>query len=185
MELILIRHGQTDYAPCLARGFIGHGHNLGALTPKGVAQAKTAALSPLLKGAQIIVASPYTRALQTAAYVAQTTGLDIVIEHDLREWEPDLSYTYADTETACIAAEEYMLRNGMCWESRKPRWENACCLRRRALNCLKPYAEQYDKIIAVTHSMVMQQFIPHEKIRLGSVWSLDFERLLAAHEPGR
>lgn len=174
----MIRHGQPDYAPCRTRGFKGHGRDLASLTPKGIEQAKAAAQSPLLNGAQIIVSSPYTRALQTAAYVARTTELDIVVETDLREWEPDLTYTYSDAVTASRAAEEYMLCNGICMPCHNPQWENACCLLNRAVNCLKPYAEKYNKIIAVTHSMVMQQFILHEKIRLGSVWQVNFSKYM-------
>lgn len=172
LELIMIRHGQPDYTPCEERGFIGHGKDLAPLTAKGVAQAKEAAKSPLLQGSRLIVSSPYTHALQTASYVAMKTGLDIVVEVDLREWTPDLTYQFSTPEEACIAADEYMLRNGVCAWNREPLWENAADMFKRALNCLRPYAAKYDKIIVVGHSMVMQQFLPYERIRFGSVWQV-------------
>ena len=51
-----------------------------------------------LKNAQIIVSSPYTRALQTASIISKETGLDIVVEPDIREWQPDLTYQYKNSE---------------------------------------------------------------------------------------
>lgn len=94
MEVIMIRHGEPDYTPCNDRLFIGHGKDLCPLTDKGIEQAKEVALNPLLAGAQIILSSPYTRALQTAAYIATAVRLDIKVEVDLREWQPDLTFLY-------------------------------------------------------------------------------------------
>lgn len=39
MEIIFIRHGEPDYAPCDERGFIGHGRALAPLSARGVTQA--------------------------------------------------------------------------------------------------------------------------------------------------
>ena len=47
-----------------------------------------------LKGAKVIVSSPYTRALQTAAIISKETGLNIEVDMNLREWQPDLTYRY-------------------------------------------------------------------------------------------
>ena len=47
------------------------------------------AVDARLKTAELIVSSPYTRALQTAAIISRETGLKICIEVDLHEWEPD------------------------------------------------------------------------------------------------
>mgnify|MGYP001625292290 CR=1 FL=1 len=80
MEMVLIRHGEPDTAACDSRNFAGQGYELAPLTQKGVAQAKEAAHSPLLQGAQMILSSPYTRALQTAAEISRVTGLEIRVE---------------------------------------------------------------------------------------------------------
>lgn len=84
MEMILIRHGEPDYSPCEKRGFIGQGHDLAPLTPEGVSQARAVAESPLLEGAQLLLSSPYTRAMQTASEISRVTGLAIQVELDLR-----------------------------------------------------------------------------------------------------
>ena len=72
MKIIFIRHGECDKSGADERGFIGLGRDLAPLTAAGVAQAQAAAESPLLQGCQLILSSPYTRALQTAAIIADT-----------------------------------------------------------------------------------------------------------------
>jgi broad specificity phosphatase PhoE len=64
----------------------GHGRDLVPLTDNGIAQAKAAARDPRIGRSEIILSSPYTRALHTAAIVSMELGIDIKVEHDLREW---------------------------------------------------------------------------------------------------
>jgi broad specificity phosphatase PhoE len=78
-KLVLIRHGEPDYSYVTERGFKGHGRDLGQLTASGIEQAKLAAKDSRLDGAELIVASPYTRALQTAAIISKERNLDISI----------------------------------------------------------------------------------------------------------
>lgn len=70
-KLILIRHGGPDYNFVTERGFKGHGRDLAQLTLEGIQQAKTVAMDKRLQGAQLIISSPYTRALQTAAIISK------------------------------------------------------------------------------------------------------------------
>ena len=63
MEIIFIRHGEPDKAEVDRRGVIGLGRELAPLTGVGIRQAGEAAENPLLEGSQLIVSSPYTRAL--------------------------------------------------------------------------------------------------------------------------
>ncbi|EQB87662.1 hypothetical protein M918_08185 [Clostridium sp. BL8] len=105
-KLILIRHGEPDYSDVTERNFKGHGRDLGHLTPAGIEQAKAVAKDERLKGASIIVSSPYTRALQTAAIISKETSLDISIELDIHEWLPDLTYNYVNDEVVQQAARE-------------------------------------------------------------------------------
>lgn len=62
------------------------------LTELGIKQAEEVSLSPLLEGCQVIVSSPYTRALQTAAIISKNTGLDIKVEVDIHEFIPDKTF---------------------------------------------------------------------------------------------
>ena len=83
MELVLIRHGQPDYSEVTERKYIGHGRDLAKLTELGKEQAEKVSRDARLDGAEIILSSPYTRALQTAAIISKNTGIPIEVETHL------------------------------------------------------------------------------------------------------
>ena len=55
------------------------------LTDEGVQQAELASKNEILKGSDLIVLSPYTRALQTASIISK-------VEIDLHEFIPDKTF---------------------------------------------------------------------------------------------
>lgn len=77
MRIVLIRHGEPDKSYVDEKGFIGQGRDLAPLSDLGIEQAKEASNHSLLQGGQIILSSPYTRALQTASIISKTIGLDL------------------------------------------------------------------------------------------------------------
>ncbi len=79
-KFIMVRHGEPDYSFVKLRGFIGHGNDLAPLTNKGIEQIKNAAKNSRLVDAEIIISSPYTRALQSAAIISGMLGLNIQVE---------------------------------------------------------------------------------------------------------
>ena len=87
---VLLRHGQT--ALSIQRRYSGHGDP--ELTAVGMAQAAGAAAAPRRGPRRVtaVLTSPLRRARQTAAAVAQATGVPLVvrdglIETDFGEWE--------------------------------------------------------------------------------------------------
>lgn len=66
----LIRHGRPDYTYGDTHGFIGQGHDFAPLKQDRIKEVIKTSKDVRLKNAQIIVASPYTRALQTASIVS-------------------------------------------------------------------------------------------------------------------
>ena len=90
----LIRHWKPDYTYGDTHGFIGQGHDFAPLKDDGIKYVIETSKDTRLKNAQIIVASPYTRALQTASIISKETGIEIAGEPDIREWQPDLTYQY-------------------------------------------------------------------------------------------
>ena len=90
----LIRHGKPDYTYGDTHGFIGQGHDFAPLKTEKIEEVIETAKDKRLKDAQIIISSPYTRALQTASIISKETGIDIVVESDIMEWQPDLTYQY-------------------------------------------------------------------------------------------
>lgn len=76
-----LRHGETDWnAQGLSQGNVDI-----PLNQVGIAQAQAAAAMMRNRGVAAIVASPLSRAHDTARAVAEVLGLPVEIEEDLRE----------------------------------------------------------------------------------------------------
>ena len=174
-KLILIRHGEPDYSLVTERKFKGHGRDLAQLTPKGIEQAKAVAKDERLKGASLIVSSPYTRTLQTAAIISKETALDISIELDIHEWLPDLTFNYIDDEEVKIAAKECTLYKGHYSDDDLRKWEKLNTVAERSFKALEKYLS-YDKIIVVTHGVVMRQFKFQPTVPYCGVMEIDFDK---------
>lgn len=159
----MIRHGKADYSYGDSHNFIGHGHDLASLNKDYIEDVIKASKDYRLKEATLIVSSPYTRALQTAAIISKETGLDIVIEHDLREWEPDLTYQYKCGEIKDYYR-DYQNNNGILPNDRKVKWESKEHLKNRVESVIKKY-KQYNCIIFVFHQMAIQSITEIEKIK--------------------
>lgn len=84
MQVVVMRHGERNDQPCYDRGFIGQGLELAPLTDNGVKQAEEAAKIPLIDGCSIIVSSPYTRCMQTAAIVSRIRNIPLQVEVEIQ-----------------------------------------------------------------------------------------------------
>lgn len=160
----LIRHGQPDYNPCDERGYIGHGKDLAPLSETGITQAYEAAKDKRLSGADIIVSSPYTRALQTAAILSMETGIGIKIEMDLHEWMPDITFQNANLTECIQLTEDFNAHKGIYPEGELRRWESLQALRQRVKKVTDKYAH-YNKVILVCHGMVIRTIMYAETIQ--------------------
>lgn len=152
-KIILVRHGEPRYDEVLERKYFGMGFDLGKLTERGVEQAEKRAKDPILKDAELIIASPYTRALQTAAIISRITQIPLTVENDLHEWMPDTTFKFI--LEAGNAHEEYMRFKGVREKDVVYHWESYEALKKRVLNALKPYIGKHKKIIVVCHGIVM------------------------------
>ncbi len=158
MELVLIRHGDTDYTPADERGFIGHGRDLAPLSLEGIRQAEHVAKDPALKGCQMLLSSPYTRALQTAAIISRGADLPIRVEMDLHEWLPDKSHQYASTDEMSRMWKKYVEGQGDCPPGENCQWESAGEMIER----LKPVFDRYlregwQRLAVAAHGMVIRR----------------------------
>lgn len=152
MKVILIRHGEPRYDEVKGRKYPFQGHDLGKLTDDGVKQAHLVSNDPRLQGATLIISSPYTRALQTAAIISKNIQIDLTVENDVHEWMPNLDFT---TESIANAYNEYLANRGKDTLNKSVNWEPVDQLKRRALNAILPYKKDHDKIIVVCHGLVM------------------------------
>jgi broad specificity phosphatase PhoE len=83
--MILLRHGQSEFNLHYTATRIDPGIPDPCLTALGQEQARAAAIALADVGIERIIASPYTRALQTAAPVAAALGLPVLINPVVRE----------------------------------------------------------------------------------------------------
>ena len=151
----LVRHGEADYSQMMEKGFFGFGRDFAPLSESGIVQAEKAAKDQRLKSARIIVTSPYTRALQTAAIISRETGLKLCVEVDLHEWIPDKTNQYKTSQEAFFLANEFYENKGLYPKGQQMRWETLDQVRKRMQGVAAKYAG-YEKVIFVGHSMAFE-----------------------------
>lgn len=83
--MILLRHGQSEFNLHFSATRRDPGIKDPRLTPLGHQQAEAAAEALAGQGIRRIIASPYTRALQTAAPLARRLGLPVLVNPVVRE----------------------------------------------------------------------------------------------------
>lgn len=167
----LVRHGEPDWELNEIHGLKGQGRSLPPLTPLGVEQAKQTAQDERLQNAELIVCSPYTRAMQTAAIISKETGLDIQVEYDLREWQPDLSDNFGTLEELKQLTDDFERHNGIYPEGSNCKWESKEMLKARMDSVLYKYSH-YDRVIVVGHGMIFRTQIDEKDIPHCSVFEL-------------
>lgn len=168
-----VRHGDPDYSERNTKIYQGFGVNLAKLSEKGVRQIKETAKDERLQGADIIISSPYTRALQTASILSKELGVDIVVETDLHEWLANKNFIYEDDETVENAYTEYEKNQGIYPAGEEKLWEDAKSIRERVLNVLKKYAG-YKRVIVACHGMMIQATTEGKHLKCGEIAEFDF-----------
>lgn len=133
----LVRHGETDYRERNTKIYQGFGVNLSPLSETGVAQIKETAKDSRLKNAEIILCSPYTRALQTAAILSRELGIEIVVETDLHEWVANKHYIYLEESEAEKSYKGFIDHQGNYPHGTECVWEDSTAIRERVLAVLK------------------------------------------------
>ena len=159
MNIVFIRHGEPDKLEVDKRGFIGQGRDMAPLTQLGVKQAEEVSANPILEESQLIVSSPYTRALQTAAIISKHTGLDINVEVDLHEFIPDKSFQVKGEEENEILHKDFRRCQGEYPEGEVRKWETITEIINRTKPVFDKYVDLgYKKIIVVAHGGVIRRY---------------------------
>ena len=83
--MILLRHGQSEFNLHFTRDRRDPGIADPRLTPLGEAQVRHAAAALAGAGVRRVIASPYTRALQTAVPLARALGVAVNVNPLVRE----------------------------------------------------------------------------------------------------
>lgn len=171
----LIRHGEPIYDYMLENGFWGFGRDFAPLSEKGKEQAEMTAKDIRLKDAEIIVSSPYTRALQTAQIISRETGVRVEIDIDLHEWIPDQNNLYETSEESFALAREFTKYKGEYPPGEKFRWESLSHMRKRIRRVADKYSD-YDKVILVGHGMAFRCLTYIEKMRHAEIIECAYQK---------
>ncbi|HWD79024.1 MAG TPA: histidine phosphatase family protein [Kribbella sp.] len=179
-QILLVRHGEADGTQLDDEGWWGPARDFAPLSALGVRQAKEAGKRLRDSGAQHIVASPMTRALQTAALIAAETQLPITaVDVDLREWLPDNTLSWR-SEQALAAIDDCAKYDGEWPPGETRTWEPRSSVRRRALNALHRHSTG-DRFIAVCHSMLIESLTGERGIEHCGVREYTLENPITAH----
>lgn len=168
----LIRHGKTDYSEKGTKVYQGFGTNLAPLSAEGVQEIENTAKDIRLRGANIILSSPYTRALQTAAILSKELHIDIIIETDLHEWVANKNFIYESDEQAKHHYKEFVDSSGVYLNGTDREWEDMQTLNSRCLAVLNKY-KQYNKVIVACHGVLIQSVSGGYHPRNGEIVELD------------
>ena len=155
MKLLMIRHGEPCYANVRDLNLVPY---LAELTPRGIAQAEAVAKDERLKDADIIVASPFTRALQTAAIISRETKIPLTVEPAFHEILLDVGHRCSNIPFyAKESYKEFVRNKGVRNKDCLYRWESLEHIVNRAYPAMMKYLE-YDKVIVVAHSVLIRAF---------------------------
>ncbi len=163
-----MRHGEPTYADTAAMGLRGQGAELGQLTAAGIAQAEAAANDPRIQDCDLIVSSPYPRALHTAAIVSRKTDCPIEVAPGIFEWIPALDWEDLSQQEIHDAWQEYKRNGGVHLPGdRFHKWETHAQLRARVLPWILPYTERNDlkKLLIVSHGGVMRALLNQPSLK--------------------
>lgn len=171
----LIRHGDPDYSNIGTKTYQGVGVDFSSLSKLGVTQIKKASKDKRLKETKIILSSPYTRALQSAAILSKELDLDIVVETDLHEWVNDKNYNFLGKNNTDTSYQEFCEFNGKYPDGEERQWENNEILKNRILGVLNKYIE-YDKVIVVCHGMLIHSIFQDHWLECGEIAEFNLEK---------
>lgn len=170
-DLLLMRHGEPDWDLVKGSAWRGAANDLAPLTAAGRAEALAVAHELRDCPPVRVVASPMTRALQTAAIVAGELGVPLEVELDLREWLPDETYQWTapgEVQTAYAA----MLAHPDGRPDGRPEgatWEPLDAVRRRATAVLARLAASGRTLVVahevLIHSVTGEQRTGHGRLR--------------------
>lgn len=157
MEIILVRHAEPDYSEVDRKEYSGFGRDLAPLTVKGIDQAHAVSQNNLFINAELVVSSPYTRALHTAAIISRNLDLSLMVEVGFHERLPDIKNMLKTKDELKNSFEEYDFYKGIHTEDKLHYWESVEQQINRIQQSLNKYAD-HKKIIIVTHGELIRRF---------------------------
>ena len=172
-----IRHGEPDYSHFGKTIYNGIGNNFIPLTDNGIKQIKKAANDNRLSDADVIISSPYTRAIQSAAILSKELRIDLIVEANLFEWYGNKNYNADHIESSDLL-KEFISSNGDYPEGVEMQWEDNRIMRERVFNTLDKYID-YKKVIVVCHNILIRSLKPWNQSRFlecGEIVEFEYDK---------
>jgi broad specificity phosphatase PhoE len=166
-----MRHGEPDWGLVDGEAWRGAANDLAPLTSRGEEQAREAADLLRSDPPALVLASPMTRALQTAAIIAAALSVELKVDIDLREWLPDELYQWSSVSYVVSAHEEMLLNDGVR-PSDSCRWEPLASVRSRATNVLEKYATNDVPVLVVCHEVLIHALTSEQRTEHGAMRTL-------------
>lgn len=175
LKIYLIRHGEPDYTDVTNQHYVGYGRDLGGLTPAGVKMAQQCAQRPELQQVQLILTSPFTRAMATTIEIARQVAVPVTVELDLHEWQPDRTGTLIENNRQVARAYTQYKRTPHSRPADFPYpYETADEVQARVNAVFARYAAHYDYIACVTHGEVMTQLTGQRSFDYCEIKAIDY-----------
>lgn len=177
-QFYLVRHGEPDWDWAISQRFFGPGSAYMPLTENGIAQLEADALDERLAGADYILASPYTRTMQSAQILSRRLDLDVTVDWALHEWLYDL-HMRGDLpaederygmEDMTHSFAHYIIGRGEPLPGHN--CETIGMIRERALAALGRHREA-KKVIVVCHEGVIRSLTGLDEVPFGAVVPFD------------
>lgn len=164
-----IRHGQMDVSMAEKKFYKGFAYNMMTLSEKGIEQIHETAKDSRLRCAELIITSPYGRALHSAAILSKDLNIEMRVETDLHEWLADsVSYEFLPVEMAEESYRSLTENRGYHPEGVQCLWESAAQMKERVWNVLDKYKD-YGAVIVVCHGTLMQYVLEIEHPQNGQI----------------
>jgi broad specificity phosphatase PhoE len=151
----LIRHGEPDWR--LAAGgnlkgaAVGWAAHIVPLTETGIRQIEKASDSLEAADYQLVISSPMTRALQSAANISRRLGIPLCVEFDLHEWICGWRDSLGQVNETVVE----MLDSDGEWPPGETRdWEPLSSVRDRVGRVLDRH-RSFHRVIVVCHETVI------------------------------
>jgi len=150
----LVRHGEAQWDIARERNLRGWGGDLVPLTTMGVKQIELTGNALRHRFPQLVISSPMTRALNSAAILSRLLDLPLQVEFDLHEWIPDTSFSWNDRSQVLESATDMRQWRGEWPQGAEKNWEPLSAVSNRVVRVLHRY-EHFDKVIAVCHEVII------------------------------
>jgi len=170
-RVAFVRHGEIDRSALARFGltFSGARFDFLPLSPGGVRQAEHVAEALAAFEPRLVLTSPYTRTLETAAILSRHLGCPLTVDLRLHDWLP----VRDGTSAISLAVVEARIEEYERWAAGGPlqsdrTWETADEMRARLLSAVQAHLH-LSPLVVVTHEAPIQSLIGPSDVALGSL----------------